>query len=250
VTCVPVHQPEQRRVLRQHEIELLDMSAERTPGLSVTRGWPGFVSCALAANKTSFFASRLRRLGPVTFSDLERLGDELLEELAGHGAGSEESTLGFEDSSSRYTPEPPRETIVGRESDTTPTASMERRADAPHDRAASRWSAAVAEATLMELASAPADTLGRSYPQAQEQLELLDDTVFEAIAGKPEAFDRLVTLWPNTVQRLGRADVETYREHYVRYALRLWQDCAEGDEVRSPGVAVRALDAIAVFFRD
>lgn len=252
INCVPVHQPEQRRVLRQHDIELLDLSAERTPGLSVTSGWPGFVSCTLAAGKTSFFSSRVGRLGDVTGQDLDRLGDQLLEELAGNGSVLEDSSTlsAISDTAPAFPEERTRETIVTKEPDLTATVPMERRADAAHDRAANRWSAAVAEATLLELASAPADTLGAQHPQSQEQLELLDDTVFEAIAGKPEAFDRLTNLWPHTVNCLGRADVEIYREHYVRYALRLWQECADGEEVRSPGVAVRALDAIAIFFRD
>ncbi len=250
INCVPAHQPEQRRALRQHEIELLDLSAERTPGLSVTSGWPGFVSCALSAGKTSFFASRVSRLGDVAEADLDRIGDQLLEELASQGGASDD--LAVMPISRSIAPDPTpsdaRETVVFCEPDDT--TSRERRADAAHDRASSRWTAAVAEATLTELATAPADTLGPEHPQVQEQLELLDDTVFEAIAGKPEAFDRLTNLWPHTVSRLGRDQVETCREHYVRYALRLWQDCADGDEVRSPGVAVRALDAIAIFFRD
>lgn len=240
INCVPTQQPEQRRLLRQHDIEVLDMSAERTPELSITRGWPGFVSCALAAGKTSFFASRVGRLGDVDATDLDRLGDELLEELAARD--------GADDTASGYFAAPAPVTEATEELTALP---RDTRADAPHDaQHGARWTAAVAEATLIDLATAPADTLGPQFPQVQEQLELLDDMVFEAIAGKADALERLVTLWPNTVARMGRDQADTCREHYVRYALRLWQECADVEEVRSPGIAVRALDAIAIFFRE
>ncbi len=240
LNCVPPQQPEQRRLLRQHEIEVIDLTAERAPELSITKGWPGFVSGTLAVGKTSFFASRVGKLGEVNSADLDRIGDELLEELAGRDGTTEESTLSF----TAPRPEEPRLPEIVEE------AAPARRADAPHDRTQERWSAAVAEATVMELANAPADLLGAQFPEAQEQLELLDDTVFEAIAGKPDAMERLTTLWQRMLLRLGRPQAETCREHYVRYALRLWNDCNEGDELRQPGVAVRALDAIAIFFRD
>lgn len=252
INCVPLHQPDQRRALRQHDIELLDLSAERTPNLSVTSGWPGFVSCALAAGKASFFASRVGRLGNVARQGLSQIGDQLLEDLAAQDSGADDS---FGCATQRDTLADPTsiETKATREMDDQAEVSntqRERRADAAHDRASARWSAAVAEATLMELATSPADALSQAHPEFQSQFELLDDTVFEAIAGKPEAFERLKSLWPSTVARFDTNEVESCREHYVRYALRLWQDCAEGDEIRSPVVAVRALDVIALVFRD
>jgi hypothetical protein len=248
INCVPPHQPEQRRLLRQHDIEVVDLGAERSPGLAITSGWPGFVSCALAAGKTSFFASRVGRLGDVTPDALDRNGDQLLEELAARDSNADDTVSGFFTAPAPVEPAPETPTVSAQLEDTT-SLPRDRRADGAHDPAGARWSAAVAEATVLELANDPSTLLGAKYPQAQEQLELLDDLVFEAIAGKPDAWDRLITMWPRTISRLPEDEADTYREHYVRYALRLWQECTEGDEVRSPALAVRALDAIAVFFR-
>lgn len=248
INCVPTHQPEQRRLLRQHEIEIVDLSAERTPGLAVTSGWPGFVSCALAAGKTSFFASRVGRLGDVAAEELDRVGDQLLEELAARDGAADETTSNYFSSSVTETKSIPR-TPAPTPVEDDAASLRERRADSAHDPAGARWAAAVAEATVMELANDPASLLSARNPQAREQLELLDDLVFEAIAGKADAWERLLTLWPRIIGRLPVDEADAYREHYVRYALRLWQECTVGDQVRSPALAVRALDAIEVFFR-
>lgn len=244
VYCVPTHQPEQRRSLRHHDIEIVDLSAERTPGLAVTCGWPGFVSGALAAGKTSFFASRVGRLGEVAAEDLDRIGNELMEELAARDSTTETSSSGFFTATPTEPRTPPRAPSRAAMDD-----ERERRADVAHDPSGARWASAVAEATVLELANDPATLLGERYPHAREQLELLDDLVFESIAGKVDAWDRLTTLWPRVIARLPADEADAYRESYVRYTLRLWQECTANDETRSPTLAVRALDAIDVFFR-
>jgi hypothetical protein len=81
-----------------------------------------------------------------------------------------------------------------------------------------------------------------------EHLERLDDTVFEAIAGKPGALDELRKLWPDVLARLGPELIEESREQYLRHALRVWRDCLEGDQIRNPSLAVAAMDVVCLLF--
>lgn len=79
-----------------------------------------------------------------------------------------------------------------------------------------------------------------------EQLELLDDTVFEAIAGKPAALERLRTLWPETVSLLGIEHLEESREQYLRHARAVWEHCAKSDGVRKSEQSLAALSVISL----
>lgn len=95
---------------------------------------------------------------------------------------------------------------------------------------------------------APLDVLGSKCPDAIEQLGQLDDLVFEAIAGQPGAMESLRVLWPDVKQKVGGALVEESREQYVRHAMQVWRDCVEGDDERSPAMAVRVMDIVALLF--
>lgn len=98
----------------------------------------------------------------------------------------------------------------------------------------------------------PSGTLsgGRSphCPDAVEQLGLLDDAVFEAIAGSPAALSGLKTLWPEVRSTLGARLVEESRDQYVRYALRAWRESLNGSELRDPAAAIAALDVVTLLF--
>jgi len=65
------------------------------------------------------------------------------------------------------------------------------------------------------------------------------------LAGKAEALDRLTSLWPEMLDRLGYNLVEPSREQYLRYALSVWHDFIDqGDG--SPEMAVAALGVLEV----
>jgi hypothetical protein len=95
---------------------------------------------------------------------------------------------------------------------------------------------------------APLDALGAKCPDAMEQLGQLDDMVFEAIAGRPGAMEALRTLWPQVKAKVGAALVEESREQYVRHAMQVWRDCIEGDDERSPAMAVKVMDVVSLLF--
>ncbi|HTU24910.1 MAG TPA: hypothetical protein VMF30_05910 [Pirellulales bacterium] len=84
-------------------------------------------------------------------------------------------------------------------------------------------------------------------PAALAMLEQLDDLVYEAIAGRPGAFEELTEFWPSALEQLqGEALVES-REQYVRYALGLWSQGDSGG-IQDPQRAMGALDVLCLLF--
>lgn len=122
----------------------------------------------------------------------------------------------------------------------------ERRADAPHRRFEA--AAAALEGVPVVEDEFPAEVLGRIHPEALRHLEKLDDTVFEAIAGKSAALDDLRQLWPELLRRLGPEGISESREQYLRHALSVWRQCIDGEEIRDPRRAIRALDVLNVLY--
>jgi hypothetical protein len=81
-----------------------------------------------------------------------------------------------------------------------------------------------------------------------EQLGLLDDVVFEAIAGRAGALAKLQSLWPEVKSAVGPTLVDESREQYVRHALRVWRRCLAGEELHDPALALAALDVVSLLF--
>jgi hypothetical protein len=81
-----------------------------------------------------------------------------------------------------------------------------------------------------------------------EQLGVLDDLVFEAIAGRTDALDKLRALWPEVKSAVGPALVEESREQYVRHAIGIWRDCIAGGDLRDPATAIAAMDVVSLLF--
>ncbi|HEV3344685.1 MAG TPA: hypothetical protein VG125_30190 [Pirellulales bacterium] len=134
-------------------------------------------------------------------------------------------------------------------------ADGEHRADAAHPRspppaAASGPAFVAGDALPADCAPSPAQVVGSQCPAAIEKLELLDDTVFEAIAGRPGALDELRRLWPAVLAEVGPALVEESREQYLRHALGVWRQCVEGDQIRNPAVALATMEVICLLFAD
>lgn len=118
------------------------------------------------------------------------------------------------------------------------------RSDAAH----SRFQAQAAAPPSVLLDDDPSQVIGRRCPQAIEKLELLDDTVFEAIAGKPAALEQLAALWPEVLAQVGPSLVEESRAQYLRHALSVWRQCVEGDQIRHPTVAIAAMEVVCLLF--
>jgi hypothetical protein len=63
---------------------------------------------------------------------------------------------------------------------------------------------------------------GELNPEALAVLEQLDDVIFAAISGDPDALDRAASVWQQAVHALGRESVEESRSQYLRYAQAEW----------------------------
>jgi hypothetical protein len=105
-----------------------------------------------------------------------------------------------------------------------------------------------AAAGTLEIDEEPARHVAERCPAAQPQLRLLEDVIFEAMAGKSEALTKLHTLWPEVTAQVGPSMVETVREDYLRYALSLWRQVANSSGSRDPVRACNAMEIICVLF--
>jgi hypothetical protein len=101
-----------------------------------------------------------------------------------------------------------------------------------------------------DLSDDPAVVLGQQCPQAIQQLELLDDTVFEAVAGKTAALRMLQELWPQVLSQVGPELIEESRAQYLRHVLSVWRQYLDGDSLRDPSRAVSALDVMSILLGD
>lgn len=81
-----------------------------------------------------------------------------------------------------------------------------------------------------------------------ERLEHLDDLVYDAIAAKPGAMERLKDFWPQVRDDLGKDVLAESQEQYLRHALSAWVESIEPDEVRDPSRAVRSLEVLCLLF--
>jgi hypothetical protein len=108
--------------------------------------------------------------------------------------------------------------------------------------------AAAATALEEELGAIPSMALARSCPAAQEKLEVLDDLVFESIAGNKEALARFSSLWPRVVAELGPDLLEESKQRYLEHAMEVWRHCLEGDAQADPALGLTALEVISIVF--
>jgi len=97
-------------------------------------------------------------------------------------------------------------------------------------------------------ASAPSHDLDLDDPDVLERLEHLDDLVYDAVAGKPDAMDRLKNFWPQVRDDLGEEILAESQEQYLRYALSTWVESIELDDVRDPSRAVQSLEVLCLLF--
>jgi len=102
----------------------------------------------------------------------------------------------------------------------------------------------------MQLFDSPAYELGCRDPAMLEKLGELDDVVFEAIAGRAAAVERLQTLWPEVLRMVGDDLVAESREAYLRHAVEKWHECAAAETLRNPKLAVTLMDVLAILLQE
>lgn len=250
VVCLGGRPAEQRRLARRYGLTVVELSGKPPKEFTTASGWGGFVASSIAAGKTGYLSEQLSIARPgLTLADLAPLGNQLLEWMAASPSGGrlkeDAPTQAVEPTA------PPDEELVPA---TVGGAREEaRRADAAHHlftRLADPPLPPLSAADKPDWPADPAQVVGAQCPEAIEKLELLDDTVFEAIAGKPGAIDELRQLWPQVLAQVGPTLVEESREQYLRHALRVWKDCVDGDQIHNPAVALATMEVICLLFGD
>jgi hypothetical protein len=102
-------------------------------------------------------------------------------------------------------------------------------------------------ARLAVTTGSPPDVHTVDDPAAIEQLEQLDDAVYDVINGAADKLPAVDQLWQQLASRLQPAALAAAREQYLRYTLSLWDAC-QGETVREPQRAARTLDVLTVLF--
>lgn len=100
-----------------------------------------------------------------------------------------------------------------------------------------------------DLFDAPSTYFARGQPALLEKLGELDDVVFEAIAGRVAALDRLRTLWPEATAAVGPELAEESREAYLRHAMAKWEECAQAEPERNPRIAVTLMEVLTILLQ-
>jgi hypothetical protein len=77
--------------------------------------------------------------------------------------------------------------------------------------------------------------------QVLDRLEQLDDVIFAAIDGDPEALDAAAATWQCTLNELGWDTVEESRQQYLRCAKSAWEAARQNPEDRDPLAAIEII---------
>ena len=208
-------------------VAVLQIAAGHAPPKMPLDGWAQLVERSLLTGGISYLVAQLsKRRFRLTLGDLPALGLQLLEGL--EGADWDHDPLLSPGSAA-----------------TGPGLPPAQRADAPHRKFANLTKQPMATACSV---AGPSLELDPDSPAVLEKLEHLDDLVFEAINGEIESMQELQLAWPKLVDELKEDILADSREQYLRYALTIWEECADGDTVRHPLRAIQALDVLCLLF--
>lgn len=216
------------RSIARHGVTTLKIDHQTSPA-ETHKGWAAWIEEVLRSGKLSVLAAELEQLRPgLSCVELDSLGTRLLASLhAGHPAKP----------ASVPKATPPR----------TPAPQTQQRADQAHPQHAA--SMALEEPQRAQELDLLAERLSQQPAPILEMLEKIDDLVFAAIAGDTGALAELEVLWPLTASELEPELVEQTREQYLRCALSLCGESAEGIRAR-PERALAAVDVLCVLFEE
>jgi len=213
--ALPSESTARRWLSHQPYVTILDL-AEQTPSSSLPIDtWAQLIERVLLSDQLPFLAKELsKQPTDAVQRDLSSLGRQLMAELDG---------LPLDEPS-----------------------DVPLRAHKAHRRF-EKTSATVAT-TLSPTIALPSEELAPDSPELFDQLGDLDDAVFDAINGCPGAMDRVRLLWPQLRPQLREDLMAESRAQYLRYALSIWEQCIEHDQVHNPSRAVDALEVLCVLF--
>ncbi len=96
---------------------------------------------------------------------------------------------------------------------------------------------------------APSKMLTADSPEVNALLEDLDDAIFAALQGNPQALQQAYTLWPQVVGTIGWDLVEESREQYLRYAIEITRSCDQAN-IRTPEHTLAAIEVISLLTKN
>ncbi len=247
VTCMATDVSEARRLSRGHDLAVLIVDRAASPAAAMRRGWAQWVyqTCA-ERNWDRLRLACTQAPATVGWEQLDAWGQQLVRGEFGVAAAHSEPGSCAEPVPGRgetLSAGRPKRACSTRRSGSVPGAA------GLTSESANRTALRACQ-VLAELSTDPSDVLTAERPAAAAQLALLDDTVFEAIAGKSAALDRLRSLWPQVQADLGPELVEESRMQYMRHALAVWRDCVAGEEIQQPERAIRALEVLCLVFAE
>lgn len=202
----------------RYNIETVDFTADAEPIWRPLDAWPRLIQRCLASGYTAFLLRQFHVARPeLQWSDLSALGLQPLEEFDARVVSDDEE--------------------AGAQEHRPDRVLRLRHAHARFDAGIS---------CPVKRPPAPSKNLDPDSPVVLERLELLDDVVFEAMGGNPQALARLEKLWPQVRADLGEELLEESREQYLRYALALWDEYASFGGLRSPSRVDAAIEVLCV----
>ncbi len=210
------------------------LQLDPTAGSDVTwDGWAGWIASNLTSGKLSALAAELEKPRPgLTTAGLDELAASIQADASADSAGP-------------YRNDPPPRTSTGANASGPPKPDHGLTRRMRH-RPACSW-------TLRPNAGPSWTCWRQSWPNSRlhvlEMLERVDDLVFAAISGDAQALAELEVAWPLAASELEPELVEQSREQYLRRALAICADFAEG-EVRRPERALAAIDVLSVLFEE
>jgi hypothetical protein len=213
-------------VANHPNVSVFEASRDTPSCTMVLDGWAWLIERVLATGQIAFLSAQLsKRRFDLTSEDLPALGLQLLEEL---DAGK-----------------------VCRDADRTVDAEPCNLAAPRSHMAHRRFEKSLEGTTAARTRHAtPSANLPTQSPQILEQLECLDDLVYDAIRGQSLAMQQLRAAWPKFLAELSGDLVCESREQYLRYALSIWEDSHGDHGVRDPARAAQALDVLSLLFGD
>lgn len=213
--------PAERRWIASYpNVAVLELCEDKPAPPMPLDGWSQFIQHALSNGRIPFLAAQIaKRRFSLQFDDLPALGLQLLEH-------AETAELNIPDEATEVTVE-----NLQPLAESTASPPLDGRAE----------DASVATAMPQVYADA-------NLPEVLDKLEHLDDLVYEAIGGQPEALEQLRAAWPRFAQELGEDALSESREQYLRYALSIWDQFSQAEGVRQPTRAIHALDVLCILF--
>ena len=249
---LPGDSTDQLKALKRHGTPALDPRGKIPSEFAAKTGWGGFVGAAIAGNKLSFLIAQLGRArNGLAIQNLSALGNALRDELSRAPEGAPVAPS-FALAPSFAPPTRPVSASPATSRVEAPIAVVAAPSDAAPERRCdsaqtmSRREIAAPRTPAIEIDDSPSQTIGWQCPAVLEQLEAIDDLVFEAIAGKASAVEKLRTSWPAVLAKLGPDLIEESRENYVRHALRVWKECVDGEQIRQPALAISAMEVVCI----